>query len=130
MKSIIVVAHGSRSKESNDLFFEIVDKLKERLEKPSIEGCFMEISKPSIDDKIEEMYEIGLRDFTILPYFMSPGVHIKRDIPEILKQAKKKYGDIEIEIAQPIGYHDKLIDILKERVQGEKMNIDDFDTLS
>ena len=128
MKSIIVVAHGSRSSESNDLFFEIVDKLKEKLKNENVEGCFMDISKPSIEDKVREMYEHGLREFTVLPYFLSPGVHINKDIPQILKQLKKKYNDINIEIAEPIGYHDKLTEILKERVEGDKIDIDDFDT--
>ena len=119
MKGIIVVGHGSRTEEAKELFFQIVDSLNERIEDSNVEGCFMEISKPYIPAKIDEMYEKGIRDFIILPYFLIPGIHIKEDIPEILEEAKKKYGDITVSMANPIGYHEKLIDILVERAEGE-----------
>lgn len=119
MKGIIVVGHGSRSEDAKDVFIEIVNALKEKLADKNVDGCFMEISKPYIPAKIDEMYESGVRDFTILPYFLIPGIHIKEDIPEILKEAKEKYGDITVALAEPIGVHDKLIEILAERAVGE-----------
>ncbi len=119
MKGIIVVGHGSRSEEAKELFLKIVDSLRVKLEDSNVEGCFMEISKPYIPAKIDEMYKNGVRDFIILPYFLVPGIHIKEDIPEILEEAKDKYGDITVKVAEPIGYHDKLIEILKERLEGE-----------
>ena len=84
----------------------------------NVDGCFMEISNPFIPAKIDEMYKSGVRKFTILPYFLVPGIHIKEDIPEILREAKEKYGDITLALAEPIGFHDKLIEILKERAEG------------
>lgn len=119
MKGIIVVGHGSRSEEAKELFLKIVNSLKEKLDNQNVDGCFMEISKPYIPAKIEEMYKSGVREFIILPYFLIPGIHIKEDIPEILAEVKAKYGNITVGMAEPIGYHDKLIEILKERVEGE-----------
>lgn len=119
MKGIIVVGHGSRSEDAKDVFIEIVDALKKKLSDKNVDGCFMEISKPYIPAKIDEMYKTGVRDFTILPYFLIPGIHIKEDIPEILQEAKDKYGDITVALADPIGFHDKLIEVLVERAEGE-----------
>jgi sirohydrochlorin cobaltochelatase len=119
MKGTIVVGHGSRSKDAADIFFKIVKDLKKRIG-GEVVGCFMEISDPNIPSTIDEMYKKGIRDITILPYFLFNGMHIKHDIPEILSDIKDKYEDITISMAKPIEYHSLLIDILSERVNGDK----------
>lgn len=119
MKGTVVIGHGSRSKDACDIFFKVVDKLKERLGS-RVEGCFMELSEPDIPTVIDGMYFDGVRDITVLPYFLFAGIHIKEDIPEILKEIKEKYSDLSISMARPIGYHDSLVNILADRIEGEK----------
>ena len=119
MKGIIIIGHGSRADKAKEIFLQVVEGLKEKLNTQNVEGCFMELSEPYIDKTIDKMYAQGVRDFTILPYFLFPGIHIQKDIPEILKDCKEKHKDISIKLAEPIGYHGLLIDILKERVDGE-----------
>lgn len=118
MKGILVIGHGSRSKEAKEVFFKIVEQLKENM-KSEVEGCFMEISEPQIPETIEKLYNRGVREIEALPYFLFNGIHIKEDIPEILQEVKAKHPDLKISMAQPIGYHDALIEILKERMAGE-----------
>lgn len=123
MKGIIIIGHGSRASEAKEIFFQVVDGLKEKLNTPNVEGCFMELSEPSIDKTVEKMYGKGVRDFTVLPYFLFPGIHIQKDIPKILGECKEKYSDISIKLAEPIGYHELLIDMLKERIGGKTQDI-------
>jgi sirohydrochlorin cobaltochelatase len=118
MTGVIVIGHGSRSKDAKDAFYKIVDQLKESME-GEVEGCFMEISEPHIPETIEKMYNRGIREITALPYFLFNGIHIKEDIPEILQSIKEKYHDLVITMAQPIGYHKAVVEILKERLVGE-----------
>lgn len=118
MKGMIVVGHGSRSQDARAAFYKMVEGLKGRMGIEA-EGCFMEISEPFIPETIEKMYTRGIREITVLPYFLYSGIHIKEDIPEILFAEKNKYADLEISMAQPIGYHDALIGILQERAGGE-----------
>ncbi len=118
MKGIIVVGHGSRSKDARDAFYKIVEQLKESMG-TDVEACFMEISEPFIPEAIEKLYSKGIREIKVLPYFLFSGIHIKEDIPEILLSEKNKHSDLKIYMAQPIGYHEALIDILKERASGE-----------
>ncbi len=119
MNGILVIGHGSRSKDAYDTFYKIVDSLKVKTGE-EVEGCFMEISPPYIPEIIDKMYEKGVSSITILPYFLYEGIHIKEDIPEILERVRSKYPEIEFKIAKPLGYHDLLIDILIERIEGEK----------
>jgi sirohydrochlorin cobaltochelatase len=118
MTGVIVIGHGSRSKDAKDAFYQIVDQLKESMN-GEVEGCFMEISEPHIPETIEKMYNRGIREITVLPYFLFNGIHIKEDIPEILQGEKEKYQDLVMSMAQPIGYHKMIVEILKERLVGE-----------
>jgi sirohydrochlorin cobaltochelatase len=118
MKGLIVVGHGSRSKDARDAFFQIVEQLREGMGM-EVESCFMEISEPFIPETIDKMYSKGIKEITVLPYFLFSGIHIKEDIPEILLSEKSKHTDLQIFMAQPFGYHEAIIDILKERASGE-----------
>lgn len=119
MEGILVIGHGSRSKDAYDTFFKIVEGLKNKMKDDYVEGCFMELSEPNIPPTIQKMYDNGVRKVTVLPYFLFTGIHIKEDIPEILREIKERYNDLEILMANPIEYDEKLIDILVERVGGE-----------
>lgn len=118
MKGMLVIGHGSRSQEARAAFYRIVEELRERMGM-EVEGCFMELSEPFIPETIDKMYSRGINEITVLPYFLFNGIHIKEDIPEILLDAKKKHAGLKLSIAQPIGYHAALVDILQERAGGE-----------
>lgn len=118
MKGILVVGHGSRSKEAFEVFNRVLDNFKLKVE-DKVEGCFMELCSPNIPDTIDIMYKSGIRDIVVVPYFLFLGIHIKEDIPGILKEIKAKYGDLAISMARPIGYNKIIADILKENAEGE-----------
>ena len=118
MKSILVVGHGSRSKEALEVFNKMLDNFKLKVE-GNVEGCFMELCAPNIPDTIDLMYKNGTRDLVVVPYFLFSGIHIKEDIPGILKEIKVKYTDLKISLAKPIGYNNIIADILKENAEGE-----------
>ncbi|OGO78209.1 MAG: hypothetical protein A2Y23_05990 [Clostridiales bacterium GWB2_37_7] len=118
MRGLLVIGHGSRSKDAKEVFYQIVEQLKQSTS-TEVECCFMEISEPFIPETVEKMYNKGVREITALPYFLFNGIHIKEDIPEILHSTKAKYTDLAITMAQPIGYHKAVVEILKERMTGE-----------
>lgn len=118
MKSILVVGHGSRSKEASEVFNRVLDDFRLKVN-GKVEGCFMELCPPNIPDTIENMYKNGIRDIVVVPYFLFSGIHIKDDIPGILKSVKVKYVDLKISLARPIGYNNIIADILKGNTEGE-----------
>ena len=115
---MIVIGHGSRSEYAKQTFFKTVERLREIMDLET-EGCFMEISEPRIPETISLMYKRGIREITVVPCFLFNGIHIMEDIPEILLAEKNRYADLKICMAQPIGYHESIADILKDRAMGE-----------
>ena len=49
--------------------------------------AFLGFAEPSIINAIDKCSEIGAENVTVLPYFLSAGVHITRDILSEINKA-------------------------------------------
>jgi len=117
-KAILIVGHGSRSKEAGEIFFQVVDMVKAKLEGTTVMGANMELSPPDIPTVLEEMMKINkFEEVIVVPYFLYRGIHIKEDIPEILEEMGKKYEGTKFTLGNPIGAESFLADILISRAK-------------
>ena len=85
MRALLVVAHGSRRVASNDEVRQLTDELRAAAgdEYAQVECAFLELAQPSIPDGIDCCVAEGATEVVILPYFLSAGRHVAKDIPEI-----------------------------------------------
>ena len=118
MSGVLIVGHGSRSKEAQDGFLEIVQMVKELSGNDQIVGAHMELCKPDMEQGIEKLLEgdPNIKIIKIIPYFLYTGIHIKEDIPEIIEELKKKYPSIEFKFGKPVGAEIEIAKILNRRV--------------
>ena len=114
MQVLLLVAHGSRRQESN-LEIESLSKKIAKIESKEFDKvmpAFLEFASPSIPEAIKKCSEIGAAKVTILPYFLSAGVHITRDIPNEISEASQNTPDLDIQIANYFGSRDEIAEIL------------------
>ncbi len=116
MKSLLLVAHGSRRVESNEEIAGIAASLKERLKSKygAIEHAFLELAEPSIPSAIDQLASRGSSEIVILPYFLSAGRHVHVDVPEIVQAKQIEHPNIKILISAYLGESEKMIDMLVE----------------
>ena len=114
MKALLLVAHGSRRKLSNDEVVTLADKLKNNcLEQYAIvRPAFLEIAEPLIPEGIKQCIDDGATSVIILPYFLNSGRHVTDDIPEIVNHARHLYPQIDINIADHLGASERMMDLL------------------
>ena len=114
MHILLLVAHGSRRQESN-LEIESLSKKIAKIESKEFDkvmSAFLEFASPSIPEAIKKCSEIGAAKVTILPYFLSAGVHITRDIPNEISEASQNTPGLDIQIANYFGSRDEIAEIL------------------
>ncbi|AFK87642.1 MULTISPECIES: sirohydrochlorin chelatase [Thermoanaerobacterium] len=116
-RGLLIVAHGSRANEAKNVVIEIVNKIQSLNKYKSVKAGFMEFDFPDIPLSIKQFVEEGIFDIIVAPLFLFEGMHIKVDIPSILKKEAEKYPGISIKFARPIGYDDRIIDILLSRIE-------------
>ena len=114
MHILLLVAHGSRRQESNLEIKSLSEKISkfESKEFDKVMSAFLELASPSIPEAIKKCSEIGATKVTILPYFLSAGVHITRDIPNEITEASEGSPGLEIKVANYFGSRDEIAELL------------------
>lgn len=117
VKALILIDHGSKVKEANDMLKKIAELIKERDNNGFniIEYCHMELASPTLEEAVSLCIKSGADHITVHPYFLAPGRHSKTDIPNMVNECITKYPDIKYSISEPLGIHEKLLDVIIER---------------
>lgn len=104
MEALIIVAHGSKVKSSNDEIVNIVSKIKFNIDdKILVFHAFLELSEPSIFIAINKAIAENCKKIKIFPYFLAAGRHVQEDIPCEIKKFKKLHPEIEFILLPHIG---------------------------
>jgi len=114
---ILIIAHGSRVESARYIAAQVAEKIKKLKNTKNVKVAFMEFNQPDIPASIDEFVKEGILDIVAVPMFLFEGNHILHDIPEILKKKKERYPDLRILLAKPIGYDDRLVEIIIERAE-------------
>lgn len=114
--AILLMAHGSRIPEANDAAREIAAKVKKMTGFDIVEVSFREQHLPNIQQGVDRCVEQGAQRILLVPYFLYMGAHVLEDLPEELAEARKRHPGIEMVLGKHLGVHDKLAEIVVERI--------------
>jgi hypothetical protein len=108
MLGILLMDHGSRNEASNLRLHELAQLYQRSATIPAttliVKAAHMEIATPSIQDGIEALLQAGVDEIICHPYFLSPGRHVKEDIPRIVAAAIETLSvEIPVRTTEPLG---------------------------
>jgi sirohydrochlorin ferrochelatase len=118
--ALLLIAHGSREPEANADLYHVVAALRQRGEYAIVEPAFLELAEPNSDEAGGRCVEQGADRVVILPYFLSAGVHVRRDLTDIRARLVARFPNVDFALAEPLGRHPQLIDIVAERAREAK----------
>lgn len=110
------MAHGSRISAANDALLEIAARVKRISKFEIVEVSFRELHLPNIQQGVDNCVAKGANRILLVPYFLYLGAHVQEDLPKELEQAKKRHQGIEMVFSKHLGVHDKLAEIVVERI--------------
>ncbi|MGB9711262.1 MAG: sirohydrochlorin chelatase [Thermodesulfovibrio sp.] len=118
LEKIIIVAHGSPKEEANKLKeFAKTFAITLKMRPDQVKYAYLKFSNPSLEEVLLECVKEKAKTIIVHPLFLFSGGHVISEIPEIIAKFKKNYPDIEINVTKPLGLHEKLIEIIKERIE-------------
>ncbi len=114
MKSLLLVAHGSRRESSNDEVRQLAAKVGALAGNRyrSVNCAFLELAEPSIPDGIEACIQAGAEEVVVLPYFLSAGRHVIEDIPREVAGKQQQYPHVPIRLAPYVGSAEGITELL------------------
>jgi sirohydrochlorin ferrochelatase len=113
---IIVFAHGSRIESANQAVRTVAEALALSCQLPVV-PAFLELGDPALETAATRLADLGVTRLVIIPYFLTLGTHMERDLPRIAERISLNQKCLEIKIAPPLDGHPALLQILQERVR-------------
>lgn len=111
---ILLIGHGSPDAAGNAEFLQFAQMLEQRLG-VATQPCFLELAEPSIGEGFDRCVAAGAQEIVVLPLFLGPGRHQKRDVPGILASAQVRHPGVAVRYGTAIGPHLRLVDALADR---------------
>lgn len=117
---IIIVDHGSRISESNQMLERLADLFAARFagRYSIVEPAHMELAEPSIATAYARCVARRAERVVVCPYFLGPGKHWTQDIPRLTAEAAQGHPTTRYHVAPTLGIDDLILDLLDKRIQG------------
>ena len=116
MKAILLIDHGSRRTEANEMM-DCMANLVQAIAGPSVivRYAHMELAEPSVDAGVRDCVDAGATELVVFPYMLSPGKHSTGDIPRMIAASAAAYPQLDVRVTNAFGVHEKLAEIILER---------------
>ena len=103
--------------EANDDLCQLARKMGLRGRYGIVEASFLELAEPSIFEGGKRCVDEGAEQVILLPYFLSAGVHVQRDLTTARERLAVRYSDVDFRLAEPLGRHPLLTQIVSDRAR-------------
>ena len=114
---IIVFGHGSRIESANESVRQAARELARLGRLEHVETAFLELGEPSLEGAVQKLAGEGIGRIRVIPYFLTLGTHLERDLPRIVKDISSANNGIEIEVTKPLDGHPGLVAALLDRAK-------------
>jgi len=115
-EAVVLIAHGSRLAEANDDAHWMAEQLRRRGAGQAVEVAFLELAEPTIESAAARCVAAGASRVRLLPYFLSPGQHVRRDLEAWRQRLIERFPATSFQLCEPIGRHRLLVDVLGDRL--------------
>ncbi|HEV3200420.1 MAG TPA: CbiX/SirB N-terminal domain-containing protein [Bryobacteraceae bacterium] len=114
---IVVFAHGSRIESANQAVRAVAAELAKAGGFERVEAAFLELGQPDLEGAVALLAGEGIRRIVIVPYFLTLGIHLERDLPAIVDRISQRQSGVELVTAPPLDGHPALLRILLDRAK-------------
>jgi sirohydrochlorin ferrochelatase len=114
---LIVFGHGSSVASANQAVEKVAFDMAELGGYETYETAFLEAAQPDLKEAVARLIPKGVTRIIVLPYFLTLGIHLKRDLPRIVTELSGIYPGVEIIVTEPLDGHPALKEILLDRAR-------------
>ena len=113
----IVFGHGSTLESANDAVRAVAAEMGRRGGYAAVETAFLESGKPDLRGAVDILAGCGLTHIIVIPYFLTLGMHLQRDLPRLVEQIRLVHPAVKIQVTPPLDGHPAMLDALLGRAR-------------
>jgi sirohydrochlorin ferrochelatase len=114
MTGFVVFAHGSRIESANQAVRDAAQRMADS-GAHVVEAAFLELGQPDLAGATARLIARGAQRIVVIPYFLTLGTHMLRDLPRLASDASRSNGGVEMQITSPLDGHPALVQALLDR---------------
>ena len=113
--AVVIAAHGSTVAGAQEEMERLVREVQGATGYRTVVGYLF--GEPKVADVAESCIAEGATRVLIVPYFLSAGVHVRKDLPEIASGIAKAHPNVEVRLGKPLAGHPLLRDVVVARIE-------------
>ena len=117
MLGIILFAHGSPVEEANAGVQELAAEVESAGAYHYVRAAFLDGGEPDLPTAVNQAASAGVDHLIIVPYFLTVGLHLRRDLPKLVDAARATHPQMEISVAQSLEAHPLMPSLILSRVK-------------
>lgn len=114
---VIFFAHGSPIESANEAVRAVARDAAALGGFELWATAFLEGGRPDLAAAVEALAAAGALRVLVIPYFLTLGLHLQRDLPRLAAQVAARHPGIEILCGDPLDGHAALAQILADRAR-------------
>jgi sirohydrochlorin cobaltochelatase len=114
--ALLIVGHGSRDPRGVQEFHDLVGLVRRRNPLLTVEGGFIELSRPPISECVNRLAESGALNVAAVPLMLLAAGHAKDDIPATLVREKMAHPRMTFGYGRALGIRPELLELMEERI--------------
>jgi sirohydrochlorin ferrochelatase len=79
--------------------------------------AFLGGGRPNLAEAVDGLAAEGASRFVVIPYFLTLGLHLERDLPALIEDLKRSHPSCEFDVTPPLDGHPALLDALLDRAR-------------
>ncbi|HEV3122661.1 MAG TPA: CbiX/SirB N-terminal domain-containing protein, partial [Isosphaeraceae bacterium] len=115
--AVLLIAHGSRYDSANDDLHELAARISHSGGYPIVEPSFLELAEPDIATGAERCVARGAERVLMIPYFLSAGVHLLRDLAAARDAIAERFPNVTFCLGPALGPHPLLDQLVLDRIR-------------
>jgi len=113
---IVIFGHGSSVPSANDAVVRVAAEAALAGSFALSETAFLEVS-PTLREATAKLVGRGAQEILVIPYFLTLGIHLQRDLPRIIEELSIEFGGLPMRVTPPLDGHPALSGIVVDRVR-------------
>lgn len=115
MTGLVIFAHGSSVATANEAVQRVTARMSAEGGYKLVETAYLELAEPDLGQAVARLVERGATRIVVIPYFLTLGIHLRRDLPRIVEGLTRIHNGVKIDVTEPLDGHASLVGILLDR---------------
>lgn len=114
--ALILFAHGARDPEWANPMRRVCAAVRAQAPGLRVELAFLEFMAPTLADCAEALLAEGHARLVVLPMFIAQGGHLKRDVPLLIDDLRRRHPHATVELATAVGEAEPIVQAMAVHV--------------